>query len=363
MRIAIIGSRGIPNQYGGFEELAEHLSVFLAKNGHEVYVYNSHHHPYKEKMYNGVNIVHAYDPENAIGTAGQFIYDLNSILDARRKKLDIVLQLGYTSSSIWWWLMPKNARVITNMDGLEWMRTKYSSTVKKFLKRAESLAAKHSHLMIADNPEIEAYLSKQYKNQKIYIPYGAFIPTEFNDGHLKEFGVKAKDYFLAIARIEPENNIETLVKGILKSKSDTPLLIIGNIDTPFGKELQSKYKSDQIKYISAVYNKDKLNALRYYSKLYFHGHSVGGTNPSLLEAMACQCVISAHQNAFNQNTLGEDAYYFLDDTDIANSIDLQHDEEVEATFIKNNLSKVRDKFNWRVVSEQYEVAMQQLKIG
>ena len=103
--------------------------------------------------------------------------------------------------------------------------------------------------------------------------------------------------------------------------------------------------------------------MRYFSNIYFHGHSVGGTNPSLLEAMACQCVIAAHQNEFNHNTLDEDAYYFLDDTDIANGIANQHDEEVEALFIKNNLTKIRDKFNWRVVSEQYEVAMQQLSIG
>jgi glycosyltransferase involved in cell wall biosynthesis len=363
MKIAIIGSRGIPNQYGGFEELAEHLSIFLAKQGHDVYVYNSHKHPYTEDTYEGVNIVRKFDPENSIGTAGQFIYDLNSILDCRRKKVDIVLQLGYTSSSVWYWLMPKNARVVTNMDGLEWMRSKYSSAVKKFLKRAEALAAKHSHLLIADNPEIEKYLSKKYRNQKIYIPYGANIPAKFNEEVLKEYGLEPKKYLLAIARIEPENNIETIIKGVLKSKTELPLILIGNFNTSFGKILKKKYKDTNTQFISAVYDKEALNALRYFSNIYFHGHSVGGTNPSLLEAMACQCVIAAHQNEFNHNTLDEDAYYFLDDTDIANGIANQHDEEVEALFIKNNLTKIRDKFNWRVVSEQYEVAMQQLSIG
>ena len=363
MKIAIIGSRGIPNQYGGFEELAEHLSVFLAKQGHDVFVYSSSHHPYKENTYQGVNIVHIYDPEHIIGTAGQFIYDFFSILDTRRKKVDIVLQLGYTSSSIWWWLMPKKARVITNMDGLEWMRSKYSNTVKVFLKKAEKWAATHSHLMIADNPEIENYLSGKYRNQKIYIPYGAFVPANFNESLLEKFDVRPKQYFLLIARIEPENNIETIIKGVLQSQSKFPLLVIGNLKTKLGVQLIKKYKDQRIIFVESVYDKDALNALRFYSEMYFHGHSVGGTNPSLLEAMACQCIISSHQNAFNHNTLDEDAYYFLDETDIANGIDHRHSEEVETNFVKNNLTKIRDKFNWRVVAEQYEVAMQQLRIG
>jgi len=363
MKIAIIGSRGIPNQYGGFEELAEHLSVFLAKKGHDVFVYSSSQHPYKESMFKGVNVVHIQDPEHVLGTAGQFIYDLFSILDTRKKKVDIVLQLGYTSSSIWWWLMPKKARVVTNMDGMEWMRSKYSGTVKMFLKKAEKWAAKHSHLMIADNPEIEKYLNKKYLNQKIYIPYGAVIPAGFNQDLLNGFGVKAKEFYLLIARIEPENNIELIIKGVMQSQTKFPLLVIGNLQTKFGKQLMAKYKDPRIKYIESVYDKEALNALRFYSQMYFHGHSVGGTNPSLLEAMACQCVISSHQNEFNHNTLNEDAYYFLDETDISNCIDHRHSDETEANFVKNNLTKIRDKFNWRVVAEQYEVAMQQLRIG
>ncbi len=363
MKIAIIGSRGIPNHYGGFEELAEHLSVFLAKQGHHVFVYSSSRHPYKKPTYQGVNIVHIYDPEPIIGTAGQFIYDFFSILNTRRKKVDIILQLGYTSSSIWWWLMPKKTRVITNMDGLEWKRSKYGSWVKSFLRKAEKWAATHSHLMIADNPEIENYLNGKYRNQKIYIPYGAVVPAEFNESLLKDFAVVAKQYYLLIARIEPENNIETIIRGVLQSQTKYPLLVMGNLKTKLGEQLMKKYKDPRIKFVESVYDKEVINALRYYSQMYFHGHSVGGTNPSLLEAMACQCVISSHQNAFNQSTLIEDAYYFLDETDIANSIDHRHDEEVELNFVKNNLSKIRDKFNWRVVAEQYEVAMQQLRIG
>ena len=124
MKIAIIGTRGIPNHYGGFEQCAQYLALGLVKRGFEVIVYNSHDHPYQEKEWNGVQIVHCYDPEDKLGTVGQFIYDLICILDIRKRKCDVILQLGYTSSSVWGWLLPKKVVVTTNMDGLEWKRTK-----------------------------------------------------------------------------------------------------------------------------------------------------------------------------------------------------------------------------------------------
>src|SRR5690606_25316653 len=138
MKIAIVGARGIPNFYGGFEQFAEYLSLGLVQKGHDVTVYNSHTHPYQEPTWNGVKIIHCKDPEDKIGTAGQFIYDLNCIRDARKRDYDIILQLGYTSSSIWGWLMPRRKSIVTtNMDGLEWKRTKYSKKVQKFLLFAE----------------------------------------------------------------------------------------------------------------------------------------------------------------------------------------------------------------------------------
>ena len=119
MKIAIIGTRGIPNYYGGFEQFAQYLAKGLTQKGFEVTVYNSHTHPYQKKTWNGVNIVHCKDLEYKMGTAGQFIYDLNCILDARKKQYDVILQLGYTSNSVWGWLLPKKTIVTTNMDGLE----------------------------------------------------------------------------------------------------------------------------------------------------------------------------------------------------------------------------------------------------
>ncbi|HEY6899962.1 MAG TPA: DUF1972 domain-containing protein, partial [Puia sp.] len=157
LRIAIMGTRGIPNHYGGFEQLAEHLAPGLVAMGHAVTVYSSHNHPCQVKEWKGVNIVHCYDPEYWMGSAGQFIYDLNCIMDVRKKKFDVLLQLGYTSSSVWGSLFPPGALVLYNMDGLEWQRAKYSKLTRRFLLFAEKLAVRYSHYRISDSPVIQQY--------------------------------------------------------------------------------------------------------------------------------------------------------------------------------------------------------------
>jgi hypothetical protein len=139
MKIGILGTRGIPNAYGGFEQFAEHLSCGLVKKGHEVFVYNSNLHPYQQTEWHGVQIIHCRDLENKLGTAGQFVYDWNCINDSRKREFDILLHLGYTSDSIWHWRWPRKTIHIVNMDGLEWKRSKYNKPTQRFLKWAESL--------------------------------------------------------------------------------------------------------------------------------------------------------------------------------------------------------------------------------
>ena len=179
MKIAIIGTRGIPNNYSGFEQFAENFAVFLAKERYDITVYNSHNHKYQKPYFKDVKIIHCFDPEYLVGTFGQFIYDLNCILNSRRQNFDVILQLGYTSNSIWHFLLPKAAKVVTNMDGLEWKRTKYTLLAQKFLKYAEKLAAKSSDVLIADSLGIQTYLKKKYKLESTYIPYGASTPEQF----------------------------------------------------------------------------------------------------------------------------------------------------------------------------------------
>jgi len=354
MKIAILGTRGIPNNHGGFEQFAEHFSVYLASKNHDVYVYNSHDHPYQDKKFKGVNIIHAYDPEHKIGTVGQFIYDLNCILDSRKRKFDAILQLGYTSSSVWCKLLPKKAVIFTNMDGMEWKRSKYSSFVRKFLMYAERLAVKSSNFLISDSIGIQDYILKKYNRVSEFIAYGATVFKTPNEKVLSRYAVKINNYCILIARLEPENNIETIVDGYNASQTPHPLIIFGALND-FGKKLQKKYANDKrIRFVGANYNQEDLNNLRFFSRYYFHGHSVGGTNPSLLEAMASNTLIIAHNNIFNKSILEENAHYFDSSKGITTVLNQDILFEHKETFATANINKINEIYSWESINSHYE---------
>ena len=353
MKIAILGTRGIPNYYGGFEQFAQYLSEGLVKKGHEVSVYNSHTHPYQKSEWNGVNIIHCKDPENKMGTAGQFIYDLNCILDSRKRNFDIILQLGYTSSSVWSFLFPKKSIIITNMDGLEWKRSKYSKLVQRFLLFAESLAVNYSDALIADSIGIQSYLKNKYSVESKYIPYGANLSNEENQSILLELSLRKGEYNLLIARIEPENSIETILQGFVDSDTRRSFLVIGNTENKYGKYIKNKFSDSRIIYLGYVSGIEKLDVLRMNSYLYFHGHTVGGTNPSLLEAMSSKSLICANKNEFNKAILGDDAFFFSCKKCITSLLNKDVIKEREF-YINNNIKKIKEKYSWSKITSDYE---------
>lgn len=356
MKLAILGTRGIPNYYGGFEQFAQYLSKEFTRKGHEVYVYNSSAHLYQEKVWNGVNIIHCKDPEDKIGTAGQFIYDLNCILDSRKRNFDIILQLGYTSSSVWNWLFSKKSIIITNMDGLEWKRSKYSKIVQKFLLFAERLAVKYSDYLISDSVGIQRYLQNKYSVDSKYIPYGAHLISDIDYSILQDHNLTEGSYNMLIARLEPENNIETILQSVVESNTTRKFLVIGNTENKYGQYIKQKFKDNRIIYLGYVFGIEKLDALRKNSNLYFHGHTVGGTNPSLLEAMSSHSLICAHDNEFNRAVLGKDAFYFSCKKCIVPLLNQDRINETDE-FISNNLDKIKQKYSWEKVISDYESYM------
>lgn len=353
LRIAILGTRGIPNNYGGFEHIAGYLSRGLVEKGHEVTVYNSGNHPYQEKEWHGVRIVHCYDPEYRIGVAGQFIYDLNCILEARKRNYDIILMLGYTSSSIWKFLYPGNAIVITNMDGLEWQRTKYSKPVRKFLRYAEKLAVLSSRFHVADSPVMKEYLDSTYHIKSKYIAYGACLEPVADEQLLEEYGLRKNEYLLLIARMEPENNIEMILDGYCLTTIQLRFVVIGNTGNGYGKYLVDKYKNDKrILFEGAIFNEAKVQTLTSFCSLYFHGHSVGGTNPSLLDAMAARVPLAAHDNPFNNSLLRNNALMFASAAAVAELINSGN--YANAKHISNNYATIQQEFTWQMIIDQYE---------
>ena len=356
MHIGIIGTRGIPNNYGGFEQCAEYLAVGLVKRGFTVSVYNSHNHPYQQDEWNGVEIIHAYDPEFKYGTVGQFIYDYNVIKDTQKRNFDIILQLGYTSSSVSGRFLPRNKSIVTtNMDGLEWKRSKFSRPVRKFLKYAERLAIQHSDYLIADSIGIQEYLKKKFKKESVYIAYGAHLFTTPDASHVNAYDVIPYGYDMLIARLEPENSIETILDGVVAAGIDRTFLVVGKHETTYGEYLKNKFRdSAAIRFVGGIYNINTLNNVRYFSNLYFHGHTVGGTNPSLLEAMSSGALICANGNVFNKYILGKEALYFTTASDVAAALTSVHKEEsVYTKMIEANFQKITDLYSWDRITEQY----------
>ncbi len=355
-KIAILGTRGIPNNYGGFEQFAQYLSKGLVAKGCEVSVYNSHNHPFKNNEWQGVNIIHKYDPEYLIGLSGQFIYDFNCIIDSRKRKFDIILQLGYTTNSIWHFLLPRKGIRICNPDGMEWKRAKYPKPIKKFLKYAEKLAVKSNHALIADSKAIKKYYIENYKKDTYYSAYPAELFKNPNLEKLLKYKVEPYKYNMLIARLQPDNNIETIIKGTVESTNNFPLLIIGNHENKYGRFLQKKYNDKRLIFLNGIYDIELLNNLRYFSNLYFHGHSAGGTNPSLLEAMASSSLIMAHNNPFNKDVLNENAFYFNNSNDISNLLNSGIQKMDNNINIEKNKTEITENYGiQKIIDEYYSV--------
>ncbi|MCD6180227.1 MAG: DUF1972 domain-containing protein, partial [Bacteroidales bacterium] len=203
MRIGILGTRGIPNRYSGYEQFAEYFSQYMVQKGHDVSVYSSSLHSYQENEFHGVKLIHQHDPEDKLGAFGQFIYDFNCIRDSKKQNFDLLLLLGYTSSSVWGWYLPKNTVIVSNMDGLEWKRSKYNWGVRKFLKLAEYLAVKTSDFYIADSKGIQSYLGKKYGITSEYIAYGVHNDQKQDSDLFYKLKLKSGEYSMLIARMEP----------------------------------------------------------------------------------------------------------------------------------------------------------------
>lgn len=358
LRIAILGTRGIPNRYGGFEQISETLAEGLVQRGHDVTVYCSGQHPDKSNHWRGVHRVLCADPEQRLGTFGQFIYDANCLRHARGENYDALLFMGYTSSSVWGPFFPRNCAILSNMDGLEWKRSKYAAPIRSFLRKAEALAVRYSHAHIADSPVIKEYLDARYGIQSTYIPYSASVQPVRDANVPATYGLAPYHYFMLMARMEPENHVAEILEGYERSGSPHQLVVVGNIDNAYGTKLRKRFKHvARIHFAGAQFDQSVVHHLRSQCILYFHGHSVGGTNPSLLEAMGSGALIAAHRNPFNERILGSDGLYFKSPADVAALMQQSYSEGDERRL--RHQHKIATSYRWDAIIDRYEALIHQ----
>ena len=356
MKIAILGTRGIPNNYGGFEQCAESLSIGLVKRGHEVTVYNPNFHPFKENNYKGVKIEHIYSPQNIIGTApANFVFDYLCLKHAIKNQYDIILELGLITAAPAIILCDKKSSiVVTNLDGLEWKRAKWSSAVRVITKALEKFGVLNSNFLVADNIAIQEYIKYNYNVPSEFIAYGTEKVGLLTKKTINKYLLHPDNYTLTIARLEPENNLELMCDGYLLSDNQLPYYIIGNHNTKYGAFLKEKYKNTNIHFLGAIFNKEELDTFRYYASYYLHGHSVGGTNPALIEAMAAQAFVIVHDNPFNKSVVSENTFSFSSKEELKLIFEddslLKQREEIA----RENLKIINSRYKWDLIVEKYE---------
>ena len=267
--------------------------------------------------------------------------------------VDIILELGLITSSLSIiFCNHKNKIIVTNLDGLEWKRTKWNWLVQKLTKLLEKYGIKYSDYIISDNLGIQDYVKKEYNKDSQFIAYGANEVLEYNEEILKIYDLKPYKYFFTIARIEPENNLEMMIQGYIQSKSNLSYIIVGNHITPYADYLKDKYRDKGIYFLGSIFNKDHLDVLRHFSKFYLHGHSVGGTNPALLEAAAAGAFIFSHNNIFNNSVIKNKENSFCNSSELAGLINRKEDNREKQ--VKENINEIKKTYNWEKIIDEYE---------
>ncbi|QBN17529.1 DUF1972 domain-containing protein [Flavobacterium nackdongense] len=354
-KIAIIGTVGLPARYGGFETLADHLLTHLAEK-YDFTVYCSKNKYTKEERiatYKGASL--KYLPLDANGVQS-IPYDTLSILHALWKN-DVLLVLGVAGA----WILPfvkffTNKKIIISIDGIEWKRDKWPLLAKLYLWWAEKLAVKYSHIDISDNESIQDYTALRYETLSRVIEYGADhtleVKPEAND--FIKYPFLKQEYAVKVCRIEPENNIH-LVLNAFEKTSRMPLVLVGNWNNSvYGKELKEQYaNATNLCLLDPIYNQREIDLIRGNASLNIHGHSAGGTNPSLVEAMYLGLPIIAFKVSYNRTTTENKAIYFSTSEELIDILNTISEDTLGN--LRNEMKAIAlRRYTWSTISQQYE---------
>lgn len=353
-RISFIGTAGVPCRYGGFETLAHQLVDHLGED-YSLQVYcTSHLYPKKEGRGIWKTASRVFLPLKANGWQS-ILYDIISILHAAFRS-DILMVFGVSGAmAIPIVRLFTNRKIVVHIDGLEWKRGKWSGLVRKFLRWSERIAIRYSHAHIADNPALQRYTLKEYQKKAWMIPYGGdqVYPVRSQPQNLIEFPFLKHAYVFSVCRIEPENNIH-LILAAFSQLRNRKLVIVGNWSaSAYGQELRKQYTGfHNIRLLDPIYDPKRLNLLRSNSLAYVHGHSAGGTNPSLVEAMSLNLPVMAFDVNFNRETTFNKAFYFKDMDELIHLLNsLKLDDYHRCGQDLGQLASVH--YTWKTIANSY----------
>jgi glycosyltransferase involved in cell wall biosynthesis len=356
----ILGTRGIPAAHGGFETFAERLALFLVSRGVSVTVYcqsdQGRDLKGREDRWHGVKRVH-FGTKTA-GRLGTMEFDLRCVRDVvNRPGVDLVL--GYNTAVFNVLQRIKKREVFMNMDGIEWKRAKWSLPAKMWFFLNEVAGSNLCTVAIADHPEIATHVAKRCWKAPVVIPYGSDIIGAASDKPVRDLGIVPGKYFISVARIEPENSILEIVEAFQQANVQSDLVVLGRLDADKNYHRQVRNAGGtKVKFPGAIYEDDSLRALRFHARAYVHGHQVGGTNPSLVEAMGAGNAVIAHDNQFNRWTAGSGQKYFSDTNECTNHFQrFAHDDLAVYSAKMAARERHTDEFRWAKVLGEYDNLM------
>ncbi len=354
--VAIIGTVGVPACYGGFESLVDNLLDFTPQNVEYTVFCSGKKYKNRFETYKGANLIYLDMDANG---KDSILYDFKSMKIAVSLKTDIMLILGVSGCMFLPYIRRIfKGKIITNIDGLEWRRDKWKWYAKRLLKFSEKMAVKYSDIVIGDNKGITDYVKSEYskivKNKRVeLIAYGGDQVSHIKDDSLYEkYPFCRNPYAVTVCRIEPENNIHLILDAFSKIK-EKRLVLVGNWEkSEYGRILKEKYFScENLLLLDPVYESHEINWIRSNAALYVHGHSAGGTNPSLVEAMNLGLPILAFDCVYNRATTQEKCLYWKTVEDLQNL--LQKDDSTFAEIGKVMSEEGKSLYSWKRIAGQY----------
>ena len=378
INVFIIGSKGIPSKYGGFETFVDKLTE-LKKSKEIKYHVACMEKNNNEFEYNNARCFNVKVPD--IGPAKAVYYDIKALKESIKyiKTNNITnaivyilaCRIGPFIGHYKKQLEKLNVQLYVNPDGHEWKRAKWNGLIKKYWKLSEKLMVKHADLLICDSKNIEKYIKEDYKGYKpktTFIAYGADMEKsrlKDDDDKLlrwyKEKSVKPNEYYLVVGRFVPENNYETMIREFMISNTKKDFVLITNVEkTKFYEELKEKTnfnKDKRIKFVGTVYDKELIKKIRENAYAYLHGHEVGGTNPSLIEALSSTKLNLLLDVGFNKE-VGEDGalYWNKENENLASLIEEceKFTKEKIQEYDEKSTKRIKDNYNWDKIINEYE---------
>lgn len=356
MKIAMIGTRGIPARYGGAETFAEELATRLAARGHSITVYCWHGiDPSVAREYKGVRLV--YVPGIRSKALGSLSYGFSGLVHASLGEYDCLHVFNVGNAPVC--VLPRLLRkkIVMMTDGLDWQRRKWGPVVRRALQFGEYVATKVATELVADARAMQRYYLARYGASSVYIPYGAHVDVSREPELLNEFGLEPRGYFFVVTRLEPENNTDLTIKAFERMETDRKLVIVGgaNYRSPFVKELRET-RDPRIRFIPPLYDRRRLRELFCNAYAYVHGNEVGGTNPALLQAMGYGCAVLAVNVVFNADVLADAGILFEKSVDdLCRKMEhVASRPELVAELRQRAVRRIRDAYTWEGMADQYE---------